>query len=391
MNGKDLFSGLSYISKKYINEAENETVSGTVGKFEAPRHGKTLFHKSLLIAAAIAAMLFLMGAAVYTHWSGSMQRYYQPTEKAKQQAEKSGLSVMYQEESKPEDGSILSATDQGITVSVVQTLVDQGQAKIVLRIEGFTPPEETLVQPIAWWNEDPPTLDGNSEILGSVNVDFDTGTTITPDWEEIYWDGAPVEHYEDGWPIYHYTRNDGSMELVVWYRFQDTSGEHLGKEYALHLTGFGIARQKGPADDTFEKLVDGHWDLRFPLTGSNESIKATPNVRLSDNVTLTEAEIGEIFIKTQYKTDTYFAEWEELGILQPDIAGVKLKDGTLIKFFLSSEGYSDQDNLIYFKEAYATDGIVDLAQVDSLVYYERWDQDPETGKSVPVYKYVPLS
>lgn len=390
MNGKDLFSGLSYISKKYIDEAENETVSGKTGKYETPKHGKTLFHKSLLIAAVIATMLFLMGAAVYTHWSGSLQHLYKPTENAKQQAEKTGLSVMY-EESKPEDGSILSATDQGITVSLVQTLVDQGQAKIVLRVEGFTPPEETLVQPIAWWNEDPPTLDGNSEILGSVNVDFDTGTTITPDWNEVYWDGTPVEHYEDGWPIYHYTRNDGSMELVVWYRFQDTSGDHQGKEYALHLTGFGIARQKGPADDTFEKLVDGHWDLRFPLTGSNESIKATPNARLSDNVTLTEAEIGEIFIKTQYKTDTYFAEWEELGILQPDIAGVKLKDGTLIKFFLSSEGYSDQDNLIYFKEAYATDGIVDLAQVDSLVYYERWDQDPETGKSVPVYKYVPLS
>ena len=390
MNGKDLFLGMNYVSRKYIEEAGKEPEEKKAGKYAAPKSGRIVMKKALLIAATIATMLILMGAAVYTHWSSSMKHHYRPSENAKQQAEKTGLSVMY-EESEPEDGSVLSATDQGVTVTVVQTLVDQGQAKIVLRVEGFTPPEETLVQPIAWWNEDSPTLDGNSEILGSVNVDFDTGAILTLDKGEIYWDGTPVEYYEDGWPIYHYIRDDGSMELVVWYRFQNTDGGHIGKEYQLHLTGFGVARQKGPADDDFEKLVDGHWDLRFPLTGSSESIQVTPNVRLSDNVTLTEAEIGEIFIKTQYKTDTYFQEWEELGILQPDIAGVKLKDGTLVQFHVSSEGYKDQDNLIYFKEATATNGVVELTQVEALVYYDRWEKDPDTGKSIPVYKYIPVS
>lgn len=390
MNGKDLFLSMNYVSRKYVEEAGGEPEEKKAGKYAAPKNGRSLVKNAILIAAVVATMLLLMGAAVYTHWSSSMQQQYRPSENAKQQAEKTGLSVMY-EESEPEDGSILSATDQGITVTVVQTLVDQGQAKIVLRVEGFTPPEETLVQPIAWWNEDSPTLDGNSEILGSVNVDFDTGAILTLDKGEIYWDGTPVEYYEDGWPIYHYIRDDGSMELVVWYRFQNTDGGHIGKEYQLHLTGFGVARQKGPADDDFEKLVDGHWDLRFPLTGSSESIQVTPNVRLSDNVTLTEAEIGEIFIKTQYKTDTYFQEWEELGILQPDIAGVKLKDGTLVQFHVSSEGYKDQDNLIYFKEATATNGVVELTQVEALVYYDRWEKDPDTGKSIPVYKYIPVS
>lgn len=389
MNGKDLLKGLDYIDRKQIEEAERDLVSGGEGKYEAPRGSRKIIHKTMLIAAVIAALTIFTGAAVYTRWSSSLQHRYQPTENAKQQAEKTGLSVMY-EESKPEDGSVLTATDQGITVSVEQTLVDQGQAKIVLRVEGFTPPEDTLIQPIAWWNEDPPTLDGDANIFGAVTVEFDTGTTFSPDGKEVYWDGTPVEHYEDGWPIYHYIRDDGSMELVIWYRFQDTLGEHIGKEFALHLTGFGIARQKGKADDTFEKLVDGHWDLKFPLTGSSESIKVTPNVRLSDNVTLTEAEIGEIFIKTQYKTDTYFQEWEELGILEPDIAGVKLKDGTLIKFQTTSEGYKNVDNLIYFKEASAANGVVELTQVESLVYYERWDPDPSGQGYVPVYKYVPL-
>ncbi len=386
MSGKDLFQGLSYISKTYIEDAE----SGTNAPGIYAKSGRNLVKKTLLIAAVIATMLLLMGAAVYTHWSSSMQQQFQPSENAKRQAEKTGLSVMY-EESAPEDGSILTATDQGITVTVVQTLVDQAQAKIVLRVEGFAPPEETQVQPIAWWDEERPTLDGDPHIPGSVNVDFDTGTIFTPDWKEVYWDGTPVEHYEDGWPKYRYIRDDGSMELVITYRFEDTSGWHLGKAYALHLTGFGVYRQTGKAEGDFEKLADGHWDLRFPLEGSNESIHMTPNVRLSDNVTLTEVEIGEISIKTQYKTDTYFQEWEELGILLPDIAGVKLKDGTLVQFHVASEGYKDQDNLIYFKNANATNGVVDLNQVESLVYYERWDIDPDTGEQIPVYQYIPLS
>lgn len=390
MNGKDLFSGLSYISKKYIDEAENDTVSGKAGKFEAPRHGKTLFHKSLLIAAAIATMLFLMGAAVYTHWSGSMQHQYTPSENAKQKSEKSGLSVMYKE-TEPEDGSILTATDNGVTVTVVQTIVDQMQAKIVLRVDGFTPPEEKLVQPIAWWNENPPTLDGSSEIPGSTNVDFDTGAIHTLGKGELYWDGTPVEYYEDGWPIYHYIRNDGSMELVVWYRFQDTDGWYIGKEYELHLTGFGIARQKGPADDTFEKLVDGHWDLRFPLTGSKESIKKTLNASLADGVTLTDVEIGEISLKTRYKIDTYSRELDELGTLEPEIGGVKLKDGTFVEFWVSSSGFQDRDNLIYFKDAYATNGVVDLSQVESVAFIDRWEKNPDTGRSAPVYKYIPFA
>lgn len=390
MNGKDLFLGMNYVSGKYVEEAGGEPEEEKAGKYAAPKSGRIVMKKALLIAAMIATMLILMGAAVYTHWSNSMQHQYQPSENAKQQAEKTGLSVMY-EESEPEDGSVLSATDQGITVTVVQTIVDQMQAKIILRVEGFVPPEKSLVRPIAWWKEDPPTLDGNPEILGSANVDFDTGANLTLSKGEVYWDGTPVEHYEDGWPIYHYIRDDGSMELVVWYRFQDTNGGHIGKEYQLHLTGFGIARQKGPADDNFEKLVDGQWDLRFPLTGSKESIKKIPNALLAGGVTLTDVEIGELSLKTRYKIDTYNREYEELGDLEPQIGGVKLKDGTFVEFWACNLGFQDQEHLIYYIDAYAVDGVVDLSQVESVAFIDHWEKNPDTGRSAPVYKYIPVS
>lgn len=55
MNGKDIFLGLSYIDRKFVDEAEIQT-------FSQSRH-KTL-RSPILIAAIIALMLFLMGCAV---------------------------------------------------------------------------------------------------------------------------------------------------------------------------------------------------------------------------------------------------------------------------------------------------------------------------------------
>ena len=59
MNGQEIFLGLSYISRKYIEEAETETVSGGTGKVHRIR-------RPFLLAAVIALLLLLVGcAAVY--------------------------------------------------------------------------------------------------------------------------------------------------------------------------------------------------------------------------------------------------------------------------------------------------------------------------------------
>ena len=59
MNGQEIFLGLSYISRKYIEEAETETVSGGRGKAHRVR-------RPFLLAAVIALALLLVGcAAVY--------------------------------------------------------------------------------------------------------------------------------------------------------------------------------------------------------------------------------------------------------------------------------------------------------------------------------------
>lgn len=63
MNGQNLLIGLSHIDRKFIEESENDTISGTKGTYEKSGQVRKVFRKPLLIAAIIALMLFLMGCA----------------------------------------------------------------------------------------------------------------------------------------------------------------------------------------------------------------------------------------------------------------------------------------------------------------------------------------
>ena len=63
MNGQNLLIGLSHIDRKFVEESENDTVSGMKGTYEKSGQGRNVFRKPLLIAAIIALMLLLMGCA----------------------------------------------------------------------------------------------------------------------------------------------------------------------------------------------------------------------------------------------------------------------------------------------------------------------------------------
>lgn len=64
MNGKNLLIGLSHIDRKFIEESENDTVTGKSGANVEAQHVRKIFGRPVLVAAIIALMLFLMGCAV---------------------------------------------------------------------------------------------------------------------------------------------------------------------------------------------------------------------------------------------------------------------------------------------------------------------------------------
>lgn len=218
--------------------------------------------KIWLIAAVIALTLLLVGCAIiYARWSSGLEDWFRPSNTIRQQAEQSGLSVIYPQDQIQEDG--LSATDQGITVSVKQTIVDQWRASIVLKIEGFELPDG--VRPCFYGER--PTLDGNAEFCGSAGYHFYDGIVINESGESVYKNGEPVkeEHYpmeefsDYSYVVGRYYLPDGSMELTLSYNFIDSSGANLGKDIKSFF--YRIWQGNRPWESNDRDRTVGFWKL----------------------------------------------------------------------------------------------------------------------------------
>lgn len=279
-----------------------------------------------LAAAAIMLMGLLTGAAVFTRWSDSAQARYNPSQEVKEQAAQSGLSVMLDENS----GEILSAEDQGITITAVQTIVDQYKAEIIFRVEGFQVPEGRY--PSLWPQI---TLDGSKDFYSVMTNDF---------------------------------RMDGeAFEYIQHITFQEPADKYFGKEIVATFDSVSIQSNE-PAGFP-ETAVTGNWELRWTFTGTEDAIHITPDEEISDTgVVLLEASIGQKTIRTVYQLENYWAGWETLETFQPQLRGVRMKDGAECSCYATTEGYQNMDDLVFFVESSMDRNLLDLSQVDALVF-----------------------
>lgn len=351
--------------------------------------------KKLLLISLAAAMVLatLTGAAVFTRWSRSAQAAYNPPQQIKEQAEKSGLSVMLEDKAEETAPSqVLSATDQGITVTAVQTVADNYGAELTFRIEGFTLPEDR--DPWAFW--DSLTIDGSRDFSSSLSGGFFDGTTRNAEGKWVYVsNGQPVASRDDEFQsaILEWVAADGSLEYTVYIDFRDNSGAYLGKEVAIHFTGFGVGPEKGGVME--EALVSGNWDLRWTLNGADStenSITITPNVEIGDSgLTLLEAEIGQKTIRAVYQSDHDWDGWKQLEMLSPALERVCLKNGEQIQVSPSSENYKRWEQERICEVVYQTfDGLLDISQIESLAYHKGWEKDAEGRPTIQTFDYIPV-
>lgn len=387
MNGQNLLIGLSYIDRKYIEESEQD--------FSEKKAKRLSAKKIWLIAAVIALTLLLVGCAIiYARWSSGLEDWFRPSNTIRQQAEQSGLTVIYPKDQMEEE--CLSAADQGITVSVKQTIADQWRASVVLKIEGFELPDG--VQPCFYGER--PTLDGNAEFYGSAGYHFYDGIVINESGESVYKNGEPVkeEHYpmeefsDSSFVVGRYYLPDGSMELTLSFDFIDTSGTNLGKTLNLSFTGFGKETDLGKAITDQEQLVWGSWKLSIPLNGTAQAIEIAPNAPLNeDGMTLLKATIGQMSGQIELQLTAYYAGLESNEGLHPSLAGIRMKDGSFVRVAEGGSYYKDRDNLVYVQEYRNFNEIIDLSQVEALAFQSGWEKDADGKPTIPVYEYIPVS
>ena len=375
-------------SLRFSDEEKNAMVYDLLDRANQEKPKKHSRRKLVIIAlAACLSLTMLTGAAVYTRWSTTAQTRYNPSQDVKEQAEKSGLSVMLEEtKGAANPNEVLSVTDQGVTITAVQTIVDNYHAEIIFRIEGFDLPEDKL--PATWPTV---TIDGDEHFGGSQSGWFFEGTTRNQDGKLVYAsNGQPVQSDEDGNLILDYVADDGSLEYIYSISFEKTDGRYLGREIAFSFHSFDFQSDK-PAGMP-EPQVEGNWELKWTLTGTSDSISITPNAKIGDSdVILLDAEIGQKTIRARYQVDDYWEGWDELVELPQAVCGIRMKDGSEHRCGASTSGFEDQENMIYFTESDIYDAILDIRQVESLMFHKGWELDANGEPTIQTFYYIPIS
>ena len=379
MNGKDLLIDLGNISHRYYEEAENDV----------QLNDRRISRKKLVILSLAATMLLatLTGAAVFTRWSKSAQASFNPSQDIKEQAEQSGLSVMLEETKGTENpNEVLSVTDQGITITAVQSIVDNYQARITFRIEGFDLPEDKLP---ALWPE--VLIDGDAHFGGLQSGWFYDGLTTNAEGKTVYAsNGQPVQSDEDGCLILDMVADDGSLEYTHFISFEQTDGRYMGKEIAFIFDSIDFQSHEKAGMPVPQ--IEGNWELKWTLTGTDSNINTAPNVQIGDSdVILLDAEIGQITLRTRYQLKDYWEGWDELVELPQAICGVRMKDGREYSCYPGSSGFEDQEKMIYYIESRMNNAVLDVSQVESLMFHKDWVKDTNGKTTGQTFYYIPIS
>ena len=317
-------------------------------------HFRAGVRRLMLIAAVITIILALCvtAYAIYVHWTRGMEQLLPATEEEKQMAEESGLSDTSQS---------VSATANGVTVSVEQTVIDSDTAWIALRIDGFMLKREQEWD-AALWNcrltfngETPPAWGASFATEKAANGDL----TIS----------AP----------------DGSMEYDIWARAGDKLETLAGCEIRITIESMGT----GGLKSDYRPIAEGPWELVWTPDSNSEQISVQPDAMIGDTgVQLISAEISPITVKVHLKLPSLWEGYNTLELYDWQLTGVRLKDGTILSGIFGPAGYVGYANIddLILEQDYSSQRIIDQKQVDALIFTDCYHTlSDEDLMIVPLY------
>lgn len=327
----------------------------------------------LLTFSAITA-----GAVAYLHWSKGLEQQFQVPEEQKSQIEESGLT----------DFPNLSVEDEGVTVTLEQSIVDDYFAYLSFKVEGYEVPEgeqPEFQQTIAHVGDEE---EDKVDMAGGY---FYNGLVRGADGKYQMPDGSPIPEDENGDYVFCYSQEDGSLEYHYIMSATHDKGYFLDNPVHIEFSGLGTYSSDKSGEVVAD--VEGNWAFDWTLTGSDEIYRAECNEALGDTgATVLSAEISPVSIRVEfdfpYKETTEPAIDEATGMEYeavtyeevPELSGVRLKDGTMYPYLMEggSMGYMDDDSS-RVQVIMNTNRILDVDQVESLLF---WKSYPGTTDSV---------
>ncbi|MGI6006813.1 MAG: DUF4179 domain-containing protein [Ruminococcus sp.] len=312
--------------------------------------------KIWLAAAVIAAVLgsVSVGAAVYNHWwSRGLSETLHASEEQMRQLDADSTSSQINQ----------AVTDQGVTITAVQSIVDNYFAHISFKVEGYELPEgaEPGIENIEV------TVDGDNKLNWSGG--FYNGLVSGEDGMVEYGDGTPLAYAEDGSLIEKYVQEDGSLEYdLVLSHSQQEKGYLFGKTIHVKFSNLGTFEKTD-----FHLAMEGTWEFDWTLQGNDEMKADEWDIPLGDSgVVLKETEISPISMRAvlELPKGQYTMDETEEGMNPPMLKGVVMKDGTAYPYLYPGMGGSDYlpQGSDQYTTLFALDRILDVDQVESLLF-----------------------
>lgn len=312
-----------------------------------------------LVAAAVmlGAGGVTAGAAAYMRWSKTASEGMLASEETQKKMEETKLTVPVNK----------SDTQNGVTVTVTQTIVDSYYAHIIFKVEGYDAGDGK--QP--FFESDTVVVDGYSPMESPYDEkknfgsggDWYNGVTTGEDGELIrISDGKPLEEIENYQE--NYRLEDGSYEYRLTLTHTADKDYFIGKPIHVELHNLGTAEK---ADLT--NVTDATWSFDWVLEGSPEKKEYDLNVPIGDTgVTVKHVEISPISLNVTYDfpKKIYNKMDNSSGMLFfPD--GVRLKDETELKSIYLGPGTNGYISENEYFIAFPVDRILDTDEIDALL------------------------
>lgn len=347
------------------------------------RYSGKATRKGMWVAVAAAVLVLgTVACAAYMHWSSGMEEKFNVTQEQKVYLEESQVTMPMND----------SVTQEGITVTVQQSIVDAHFAHLSFRVDGYS--VEEGVQPdfeyvVTTVDGEYPSATGGS-FFDNLHVDQDGNFTYT--------DGTPAKENADGGIIGKYVNDDGSMEYVMTLMTDDS---FIGKPIHIEFQNLGTVSKAAYTPD-----IDATWTFDFTLEASEQIRTVELSQALGDTrATVTKAEISPISFYIEY--DFPLQEVAIDGVDQdgnaiqsttfaeaPRLTGVCLKDGTRLTGIMQpgSTGYAADDTDTYISYC-GTDHIINPAEVDALLFIRTEPESQQEYLNMPEEKLyiVPLN
>lgn len=356
-----------------------KSVNGKKRK-KAGRSGQSVKRAAGIFLAAAVACAGVTATAAYFRWSRSVEEGMQVTEEQKVQLEEEHAVAFAMQE----------CTKQGVTITAEQSITDNYFAHIVFRVDGYT------------------LADGAEPAFESMEIkvdgtdDFDwtagfyDGLITGPDGRAVYADGSPID-YDSGESLERFVMEDGSLEYMITLACHD-KGYFIDKPIHVELKNLGTVAKA----EYLETDVEGIWSFDWNLQGKDSMDVYTLQAPLGDSgAVIKKAELSPVSIHAEYDfplTQVTEEGFDENGqpieahtfAEPPMLSGVKMKDGTLYPYLMDggSMGY-DEGDLNTYMVTFATDRIINVEQVESLLFTRSYPEDGSAPTEENFY-VVPL-